>query len=658
VTEPVERLLARLERVKRTGPGAWRAECPAHEDRAPSLGVAVGDDGRALLTCRAGCSTAAVLAAVGLELADLFPEGAGEVRSRAHLAPAEAPRLRVGEHDVDRWHRALMGNGAALERLEELRGWTWPALVHAGVGFDGGRVVFPYRDGSGGLVGAARYAPNPERRNGSPKLKADAGSSRALFPPVERFPSAGRWLWLTEGEPDALRLLSVGAEAVAVPGTAGWRSSWADRFRGRRVVVCFDCDAPGREAAARVAGDLAAAGVDVRLLDLDPARGDGFDLSDWLRAARSESEREEARRLLERCAETAPIFYSGSKGTALPQRNSDAAELPFERLAAKLENVPAEPPWTWGGYLAPGAVTLLAGRPKAGKSTLTFGLMAALTEGRPFLDRETRRTGVLLLSEERPGTLASKADAFRLTGDVHALLLHEADGADWPAVVADAADYCAAHGLGVLVVDVLDKWARFRGDAENNAGDVNAAVAPLTAAAARGLAVRLVSHHRKAPGQYGEAVRGSNALTGAVDVVVELERPGADVLAPGGSRVLRAVSRWPSTPEELVARLDGDTYQAEGTTLAVRAEAERARVLEAVETLGEATVAQLTDDELGERAARRHLDELVAAGTLERVGAGRRGDPFRWRLVSLRQAQSLGAGIETGPLTLDVEAEA
>lgn len=655
MTDTVERLLGRLERVKRTRPGQWQARCPAHEDAAPSLGVAMGDDGRALLTCRAGCETEDVLAAVGLELRDLFERDAEPVTVRR-----ESPRLRVGDGDVDGWHAALLGNAAALGRLEELRGWSWAAAVLAGVGLADGAVTFPYRSADGELAGVGRYLPNAATRNGAPKLKADAGSRRELFPAPERYPASKGVLYVTEGEPDALRALSCGVAAVSVPGVQGWRREWAERFRGRRVVVCFDCDGPGREAAARVAGDLAGF-ADVRLLDLDPERDDGFDLSDFLAAARSVAEREEARRLLERCAETAPSFYSGSKGPALPQRNETAAELPFGPLAVKLENIPPEPAWTWDGYLAAGAVTLLAGRPKAGKSTLVFGLLAALTEGRPFLDRETRRTGVLLLSEERQGTLASKVDLFRLNGEVHALMLHEAAGAEWPAVVERAADYCHRHGLSVLVVDVLDKWARFRGDAENNAGDVNAAVAPLTAAAAGGLAVLLVSHHRKAPGQYGEAVRGSNALTGAVDVVVELDRPGADVLAPDGSRGLRAVSRWPSTPEELVARLDGDNYEAEGSTVTVRKEAERARVLDAVETLGEATVEQVAagDEELSERAVRRHLDDLADdGGPLERVGAGKRGDPFRWRLVSSRRPVSLGAGIETEQRTLDTEERA
>src|SRR5436305_7769264 len=69
----VAELLERLEDVHRDGEG-WKARCPAHEDRRPSLGVLEGADGRIVLRCRAGCETSAVLAALGLELRDLFAE--------------------------------------------------------------------------------------------------------------------------------------------------------------------------------------------------------------------------------------------------------------------------------------------------------------------------------------------------------------------------------------------------------------------------------------------------------------------------------------------------------------------------------------------------------------------------------------------------------
>jgi hypothetical protein len=67
-------LLSRLDKVKTTGPGRWVACCPAHPDKRPSLHIKECDDGRVLVHCFIGCSVGAILAAVGLEFSDLFPE--------------------------------------------------------------------------------------------------------------------------------------------------------------------------------------------------------------------------------------------------------------------------------------------------------------------------------------------------------------------------------------------------------------------------------------------------------------------------------------------------------------------------------------------------------------------------------------------------------
>jgi hypothetical protein len=103
------------------------------------------------------------------------------------------------------------------------------------------------------------------------------------------------------------------------------------------------------------------------------------------------------------------------------------------------------------------------------------------------------------------------------------------------------------HGLDVLMVDTWDKWTGLKGDAENNAGAILEALEPLVGAAGTGLSILICAHQRKSLGEFGEAVRGSNALTGGVDVVMELERPRADALAGDGVRVLQAVSRFAGT---------------------------------------------------------------------------------------------------------------
>ena len=69
---PIDNLLSLLEGVRRTGTGTWLARCPAHADKSPSLSVRDADD-KVLIHCHAGCTAHDVVAAVGLELTDLFP---------------------------------------------------------------------------------------------------------------------------------------------------------------------------------------------------------------------------------------------------------------------------------------------------------------------------------------------------------------------------------------------------------------------------------------------------------------------------------------------------------------------------------------------------------------------------------------------------------
>jgi len=83
-----ETLLSRLTKVKRTGKENWLACCPAHQDKNPSMTIRETSDGRVLVHCFAGCETSDILAAVGLQFSDLFPEPLGQFKSMRRPFPA------------------------------------------------------------------------------------------------------------------------------------------------------------------------------------------------------------------------------------------------------------------------------------------------------------------------------------------------------------------------------------------------------------------------------------------------------------------------------------------------------------------------------------------------------------------------------------------
>jgi hypothetical protein len=76
----------------------WKgvAQCPAHEDRSPSMTFAEGVDGRVVLHCFAGCDSEDVVRALGLSWSDLFPDGHRHApRARQPKVKTECPVISV-----------------------------------------------------------------------------------------------------------------------------------------------------------------------------------------------------------------------------------------------------------------------------------------------------------------------------------------------------------------------------------------------------------------------------------------------------------------------------------------------------------------------------------------------------------------------------------
>lgn len=130
-----ESFLARLERIKETGPGRYIASCPGHDDRNPSLAVRVLDDGRVLVHCFGGCGVQDIVGAVGMTVAGLFPDRPPTQTTLPtkglKLKPAEALMLLGHEivaanlivHDlVTILRRGEMPSELALSRLAQCSG--------------------------------------------------------------------------------------------------------------------------------------------------------------------------------------------------------------------------------------------------------------------------------------------------------------------------------------------------------------------------------------------------------------------------------------------------------------------------------------------------------------------------------------------------------
>ena len=88
MTAPIDLILPLLTKARQRQPGQWSACCPGHDDKRPSLSVRETPEGAVLVHCFSGCSADAVVAALGLSLADLFPP-----RKLRGNEPKRQPRL-------------------------------------------------------------------------------------------------------------------------------------------------------------------------------------------------------------------------------------------------------------------------------------------------------------------------------------------------------------------------------------------------------------------------------------------------------------------------------------------------------------------------------------------------------------------------------------
>jgi AAA domain/Toprim domain len=278
----------------------------------------------------------------------------------------------------------------ALAVVARLRGWTESAIEQLELTFDprSGRVGFPIRDATLDEVGVLHYLPDPAARNGQRKMEQPAGVARQLFPPPETLGEL-ECVLLVEGEPDVVVAYSFGYNAVGVPGTAGWSSDYAGRFSGRRwiVYVVLDCDPSGRAAAAAIACDLVAAGVDARIVELDPGRDDGYDLTDFLRERSTDA--------LEALLDDAELYTPPTE----PGSFVDPT-LTFTEFVARRDESTSGSLITCeqGTLLHAGGLAMLAAIVGHGKTTLSVELVLHAGAGLDY----TRPLRVLVIENEGP----------------------------------------------------------------------------------------------------------------------------------------------------------------------------------------------------------------------------------------------------------------
>lgn len=314
-------ILSRLQGVK-GGHGQWTALCPAHDDTHNSLSIAVGEDGRILLNCHAGCSVDAIAGALGLSVKDLF-EDKPQTREKPQITAAYA----------------YPGGVQKLRRSDKSFLWRRP-------------------NGKGGWI---------YNRQGVPHSLYIAGElAGAVF--------------VVEGEKDCDNLHRLGYNAASGEDGAGpgkWRKEYTEQLRGCSVAIIQDNDDIGKVYAQETAAALHGVAVSVQVLDLStvwkriPEHGD---VSDLIVAVGDEKTCE----LLAKMISATPKWTPPLPCNADPPYEEDSLLACFKTLDAFDEE---DARWLVPGWIPEGQITLMAADGGVGKTSVWCNIIAALSNG-------------------------------------------------------------------------------------------------------------------------------------------------------------------------------------------------------------------------------------------------------------------------------------
>ena len=183
------------------------AQCPAHDDRKESLSISEGESGQALLHCHAGCAVSDIVAAIGLEMSDLFVS-----RPKRMVDVVYRYEYEDGEHAFDVVRLVPKGFLQRQPGAGDNDKWSTAGI----------RKV-PYR-----------------------------------LPSIIEASKRGETIWIVEGEKDVHAIERAGGIATCNPGGAlKWKKEFGEFLSGAaRCIVIADKD-QGSDTGARHADQVA-----------------------------------------------------------------------------------------------------------------------------------------------------------------------------------------------------------------------------------------------------------------------------------------------------------------------------------------------------------------------------------------------------------------
>lgn len=491
-THPIERILPQLKGVKevRSGKGGYVACCPAHNDRNPSLMVWEDQsDSHVGLKCLAGCSRKAVVEAIGLTEADLYVNGkASQPAGGIELFDLAADKL-IHPHLLD-----SLG-------------------ITDGHIYKGKRAIYiPYKTQDGKPYERYRIRTALAAKYGSCWSDGEA----SLIPyglEMLVLARASGYLVIVEGESDCWTLWQHKFPALGVPGAKLTSCIKPEHLEGiARVYIMQESDQAGQKFTGDLHKHLQSIGYKgtqyVLTLDAkDPNELHKRDINTFKAAFQLAID------------QAKPMVIEGP--TII-----DVSDLLKEKI----------PPLQWiVRDILPEGLSLLAGKPKLGKSLLALSLALGICQGGFVLGKIAVEQGQVLYLDIESNKRRLQSRTQRQMGDILATLPKSVFFASlkWPRAdqggITHLEQWIKDHPAVRLII--IDTWGSFgprpSGKARSLYEEQYDSFTPLRDLAnTHHIAILGIVHARKmaSPDDVLDEISGTTGIAASVNSVLIMKR--------------------------------------------------------------------------------------------------------------------------------------
>jgi hypothetical protein len=524
-----EQIAKQLGNAKKAN-GQWVASCPVpghgkgNGDKNPSLSISINDDGKPLFHCHGGCTQEDVFNTI--KDMRLLPELEERPDPLANIKPL--PQIKFDQEweyqDEDRTtvfvkQRMKIGESGKTYRLYKVDpdGRRHPTLGDA-------RIV-PYK-----------------------------------LPELLDAKTAGRIIYVVEGEKAADALISIGVTATtAHTGAGSWPEAITEYFAGANVVIVPDNDLPGWRYAQKAVEAILPIAKNVKVVDLQlPNTADDAyefvhqynkqrdDLVAMVKAAFKVTSIEDVTvpERLNALKLDAPIDATPQQQQVQPEDIAkefapDATTQAKEAKPPKTVNIEAwddiqdEPvEWLIHGILPRKAFTALYGPPGSFKSFIALDMAEAIATGRPWMGNEVEKQGaVLYICGEGFGGMGARIKACQIhhstpKGAPIYVIRHQlnlrSSAEDFNALMMAVVQLVETTGIEFQLL-IIDTLARAFGGGNENDSDAMGSFITSMGKIQEFLACALMVLHHSGK-DLAKGLRGHSSLLGAVDTQLEILR--------------------------------------------------------------------------------------------------------------------------------------